>query len=989
MLAKFYFGRIGGGQMMLLLALLTNFFSTQLVGQISKTLNCNELDIVVCQRAQNIPPNPNCVGCPTIPINCNKMQYMVRLRAASNVTAGNSFQLNYSDLEIVTNLAFTGVNSGMTRINETETQNMCNGGNNVFADAATNTAGLKYLAGGGAGPTITFTRNLAGTPFFATLFTVVVDVFPNDMVELDCSFFRYADGDLEICFYPNANNPPQPNYIDPGANMLMLADDSNVKFGFNPAVVGVTSATVPITITSTHINPLVMPYVDFQFKVQSTIPIPPPTTQNAAGYTVDITPATGLNTIYTVIVRRTGGALNFAVGETKVLFNLVVQRSNPQNAQSNIVLDYLTGRFEGQIISPPSSFCRRMVKGPTGIQTISFTGDPICANQTLALNVTGFPGGNPANCGDLFVSVDLAIPPNSRVRELRFVLDFDLSNGAFIDVANIQNQLPCNTVNNLSACTSRVGTQECYSVVGNKLTYCFKTLDSIVFTGGSLLIPVSAESACINGLTVSEVAMYLIGQGMVTCVPAVNVTGFPVCSKEIKGKIKYGPANETSCWVEETGIKISPTNNACPDTSIVTNCPQFPNFDPTPYAYCVCDEGSYTITPEKDDNPLNGVTTFDLVLISKHILGIESFDNPYKMIAADANKSGSVTTFDIAEFRKLILGTYTDLPLNTSWRFVPEELNFVNPSNPFQVDFPEFITAEISSTGIEYAFDYEDANGLFTFHPTSADFAGIKIGDVNCTAVPCGNASACAGCGTFPQRPANPNEYFALEIPGIAAKAGEVFILPVYAGSEHPLIAYQAGFRFDPARFELLSFSAGDVPGFTPDCLNLSDVAEGRIKALWLSFDHETNYLQPGQVLFYVALRAVSEVNEREQILTVDDVVFQNLGYTSNDKELPLQTVQRPSQSQREQGLSTSLVARCAPNPTFGAVELSLTSAQPVKARIAVFGPFGVRMFYRELELSKGTNKLLLRETAEWPAGIYTWQVQAGKEKITDRFVKQ
>jgi hypothetical protein len=39
----------------------------------------------------------------------------------------------------------------------------------------------------------------------------------------------------------------------------------------------------------------------------------------------------------------------------------------------------------------------------------------------------------------------------------------------------------------------------------------------------------------------------------------------------------------------------------------------------------------------------------DLVLISKHILGLEPLNSPYKMIAADANKSNSITTFDIVE----------------------------------------------------------------------------------------------------------------------------------------------------------------------------------------------------------------------------------------------------------------------------------------------------------------------------------------------------
>jgi hypothetical protein len=127
----------------------------------------------------------------------------------------------------------------------------------------------------------------------------------------------------------------------------------------------------------------------------------------------------------------------------------------------------------------------------------------------------------------------------------------------------------------------------------------------------------------------------------------------------------------------------------------------------------------YVLAPEKDDNPLNGVTTYDLVLISKHILGLEPFDSPYKMIAADANKSGSITTFDIVEFRKLILGIYSEMPNNTSWRFVDQAYAFPNQLNPFQEAFPE----------TKSVVDMQMAN-------LNDNFVGVKIGDVNNTVVP-------------------------------------------------------------------------------------------------------------------------------------------------------------------------------------------------------------------------------------------------------------
>lgn len=123
--------------------------------------------------------------------------------------------------------------------------------------------------------------------------------------------------------------------------------------------------------------------------------------------------------------------------------------------------------------------------------------------------------------------------------------------------------------------------------------------------------------------------------------------------------------------------------------------------------------------PLFDVDPLNGVTTYDLVLISKHILGIQPLGSPYKMIAADANKSNSITTFDIVELRKLILGIYQQLPNNDSWRFIKKSYTFPNPQMPFQPAFPEIIyLAEIFN------------------NPTMGDFVGVKIGDVNNSVAP-------------------------------------------------------------------------------------------------------------------------------------------------------------------------------------------------------------------------------------------------------------
>ena len=123
----------------------------------------------------------------------------------------------------------------------------------------------------------------------------------------------------------------------------------------------------------------------------------------------------------------------------------------------------------------------------------------------------------------------------------------------------------------------------------------------------------------------------------------------------------------------------------------------------------------YDISSVKNDDALNGVTTLDLVLIQKHILGLNSLDSPYKLIAADASNDEKISAVDLIQLRKLILGIYTEFPSNTSWRF-PIKNQTMASDNPWP--FTEVINIPSLSTPM-----------------MDNDFVGVKIGDVNGTAV--------------------------------------------------------------------------------------------------------------------------------------------------------------------------------------------------------------------------------------------------------------
>jgi large repetitive protein len=127
--------------------------------------------------------------------------------------------------------------------------------------------------------------------------------------------------------------------------------------------------------------------------------------------------------------------------------------------------------------------------------------------------------------------------------------------------------------------------------------------------------------------------------------------------------------------------------------------------------------GKYTITPQLDKDPRNGVTTFDLVLVQKHILGIGPLENPYRMIAADVNDSKSISTADLIQMRKVILNLDPSFKGLPSWRFVAAKFKFSDVRNPWAGAFPEqHIVNDLSEK-------------------VQADFVAIKLGDVNGSAV--------------------------------------------------------------------------------------------------------------------------------------------------------------------------------------------------------------------------------------------------------------
>ncbi len=177
------------------------------------------------------------------------------------------------------------------------------------------------------------------------------------------------------------------------------------------------------------------------------------------------------------------------------------------------------------------------------------------------------------------------------------------------------------------------------------------------------------------------------------------------CKDTTVGSIVYGfvhnPQNTTLQNIE---LKLKTNEN---EKIAITNADGRYEFNN------LAEDESYRLESNMDTRYLLGVTTLDIVLIQKHLLGIKHFTKPYQYIAADVNNSQSITASDILNIRKLILGVTNDFNGESkSWAVVKESDNINNNNDILHTQYNKIVIDKSS-------FD------------KNVSLVGIKMGDIN------------------------------------------------------------------------------------------------------------------------------------------------------------------------------------------------------------------------------------------------------------------
>jgi hypothetical protein len=361
----------------------------------------------------------------------------------------------------------------------------------------------------------------------------------------------------------------------------------------------------------------------------------------------------------------------------------------------------------------------------------------------------------------------------------------------------------------------------------------------------------------------------------------------------------------------------------------------------------------YTVTPHHDALPLNGVSTFDLVLMSKHILSIQPLDSPYKRIAADVNNDKKITALDAILLRRLILNIDEAFEFNTSWRFIPRDYVFPDPQDPWSKAFPEVININNLQEDL-----------------MEEDFIAVKIGDIDLNAQP----------NALLSEPRTVNGLFLLDVQDEELKAGNTYTVHFRADQLADIQGYQLTLSLDRKGIQLAGIDYGLA---TENNFGLNFMEEGLIAMSWNKRgDAAGDSYGAEDILFSLEIKAITDTKLSE-VLGVSSRITPAEAYDEHDGLMDVGI-----------DFNTGIIAKVpfelyqnVPNPFREETVIGFYLPEESEATVRIHDASGRVIKLIRGAFAQGQNRVILKRSELAETGMLYYTLTAGEHTATRKMV--
>ncbi len=356
----------------------------------------------------------------------------------------------------------------------------------------------------------------------------------------------------------------------------------------------------------------------------------------------------------------------------------------------------------------------------------------------------------------------------------------------------------------------------------------------------------------------------------------------------------------------------------------------------------------YRVKANKNDDLRNGVSTLDLVLIQRHILGLQDFESPYKVIASDINNDGEVRASDLLALRKVVLGILNEFPNGQeSWRFIPKGTTFPNISNPFP--FPEeIVIGDLNNSSI------------------GNDLTAVKIGDVNSNAttnLKSNNTSSSRSTNTI-----------SFEVENAKVQDGDRIYVPVYANGIENMIGYQF----------TMNMTDADFVGVEANQLDVSTehigVHEDFVTMSWSTL--ESVSINTEEPLFTLILDVNNDINISE-IVSINSDMTSAEAYDSEYETYGIELNTRAGSL--EEGKFAVFQNR--PNPFMESTNISFYLPEAMDVELIITDVTGRRISRNVTAYQAGKQNVEIKYSDLGTTGILYYTIKAGEYTATKKMI--
>jgi len=369
------------------------------------------------------------------------------------------------------------------------------------------------------------------------------------------------------------------------------------------------------------------------------------------------------------------------------------------------------------------------------------------------------------------------------------------------------------------------------------------------------------------------------------------------------------------------------------------------------YNYSVAPNANYSIKVAKNNDSVknNGVSVIDAILVQSHVLNKTILNSPYKIIAADVNKSGDVSTIDILYIKRLALGIDTTFSGNRLWAFVDSAYQFPDVTNPFPYKDSILITN-------------------LTSNKVNQNFIGVKLGDVNYD----WDASLAKGTTKL-------NTPIELFYNNVDATNKEEIRIPIYVNNFKNMLGMQYTLNFNSKVLEL--------KGIEQNKMNIEygiqKSKEGKIGFLWNDEKGVAQTLADGSVLMELVFAKKAAFTHEDFTLSNDIASIE-----AWDGNLVKHAIVKTGGSiqQKQEVIIAKESWEVVPNPTTdGKVKVSFSLKETKEIGLKLTSLDGKILMQQKLVAQKGMNtyNINLQSQQKLAKGVYYLQANGiEREKV-------